>query len=58
MAVATSLGRLQTEEAMEVIKSGAADSREKVRNMCDILIKLGGDTGTRTEKEDGRKNFA
>ena len=40
IAVATSLGRLRTEEAMELVRQGMEDERENVKKMCDIIFKL------------------
>jgi hypothetical protein len=40
MAVVTSLGRLHTDESMALIKEGINDSREKVRKMSEIILKL------------------
>lgn len=42
MAAAISLGRLNTPEAMALIKKGLNDKNEKVRNMCEIIVKLEG----------------
>lgn len=40
VAVVTTLGRLRTPEAMELVKEGAADRSPKVRKICEILVKL------------------
>jgi hypothetical protein len=42
MAVVTSLGRLHTQDSMDLINEGASDKREKVRKMSEILLKLDG----------------
>lgn len=40
VAVATSLGRLRTPEAMKLIAAGVNDKSVKVREFCEILVKL------------------
>ena len=40
IAAAASLGKLRTDEAMELIEKGLTDRSERVRNMCEIIMKL------------------
>lgn len=40
VAVVTALGRIRTAEAMELVRTGVDDRSEKVRKLCDILVKL------------------
>ncbi|MFH1878725.1 MAG: hypothetical protein ABH883_07965 [Candidatus Omnitrophota bacterium] len=39
-AVVTSLGRIHTEEAMELVVMGTKDTSKKVKKMCQILLEL------------------
>lgn len=41
IAAVTSLGRLATPEALELIKQGLNDKSTRVRQMCEIITKLG-----------------
>ncbi|MDD5633800.1 MAG: hypothetical protein PHW46_00795 [Candidatus Omnitrophica bacterium] len=40
IAAATSLARLHSKEALDLVKEGTKDGSEKVRKMCEILLKL------------------
>lgn len=48
IAAATSLARIHTDEAIELVKQGLRDRRKRVRNMCEIILRLD-ETGQRIE---------
>jgi HEAT repeat protein len=53
VAAISSIARLHTEEAMELVKEGSKDKSEAVRKMCEIILRLGA-KGERLDKEDDK----
>ena len=40
IAVVVALGQINTPEAMELLGRGSGIKREKVKNMCEVVLKL------------------
>lgn len=52
VAVVTALGRIRTAEAMELVRTGVEDRSEKVRKLCDILVKLDQSASANKSKDE------
>ncbi|MEA3490158.1 MAG: hypothetical protein U9R44_07500, partial [Candidatus Omnitrophota bacterium] len=53
VAAVVSLGRLRTDESIELIRRGLLDKRERVRDMCRIIVELEKDKNDKEAGADG-----
>ncbi|MFC1548611.1 HEAT repeat domain-containing protein [Candidatus Omnitrophota bacterium] len=54
----TSLGRIGTPEAQEIIDDGLKDKNKRVREMCEIIVKLKAEGGEEKKDKEGQNGSA